>query len=534
MCDPAWHLSSDKDNSDPIKLGQNKYISFMDVSQGVVSHQWIVPEGEGIYFIDGAMDYNTTDYSSMIISNPYTTDKKTVNLYFTEPGDFTITLLNTFLEATDYKYTDADGNIQTVSSTLENGQHVIRKKFPCHVYAGVLEPSALVYRYNELTDAYDIPVDTGYETNGAYKNVWVEYGESLYFVDDSYEAPNSWTWNCYRAGVLNETGETIEIAMKASTTANTPLIITQTVERKSSGSFVPIAAAVQKDIPLNIYVTPTDNEIEMSQPYQVDDKTIYIELGNAEFDASTLSTGANGFTLSYVNGDKSGNITISEVSTLATNATILKLTLAESIYNTDTLTLKYSGNIEVLCNTNTFKFTKDQIVKTTLLDGIDYDFEDDTQLDDWKLTYADVTNAALTTSELSIRIDTDGNKYLYADCSDDTTDFASGSPALIVCTESFTGEITEYKLNFKYKVLSTVTGWASGITCSVEPSPYTFNAGWFPVCWMSTLTEWTTWTTTTSTPKSSNDNTMLFFRSGGWRGEIAIDNVTFNNAEPRP
>ncbi len=267
MCDPAWHLSSDKDNINPIKLAQNKYVSFMDVSQGAISHKWIVPEDAGIKFIDGTMDYNTTDYSSMIIDNPYTTDKKTIHLYFTEAGKYTITLLNTYPTAVDYKYTDSDGNIQTEYSTIENGQHVVRKEFDCQIYVATMQPAAKVYRLNEVTSEYDIPVETGYEDDGVtYKTVDIKYGDSLRFVDDSYEEPNFWSWYCYNAGILDELGSDVTLQFKSTVS---PIVVRQTVERKASGSFVPVAAAVQQNVPLNINIVDSDEEIVVLQPYQV-------------------------------------------------------------------------------------------------------------------------------------------------------------------------------------------------------------------------------------------------------------------------
>ena len=40
----TWHVSTDQENVSPIQLNLNNYISIMDLSQGMLSHQWVVSD----------------------------------------------------------------------------------------------------------------------------------------------------------------------------------------------------------------------------------------------------------------------------------------------------------------------------------------------------------------------------------------------------------------------------------------------------------------------------------------------------------
>ena len=83
-------------NVSPIQLNLNNYISIMDLSQGMLSHQWVVSD-DGTKFLNGKMEWGQTDYTNLIDESiPHTNDLKTIHVYFTKPGDHTVRLCNTF------------------------------------------------------------------------------------------------------------------------------------------------------------------------------------------------------------------------------------------------------------------------------------------------------------------------------------------------------------------------------------------------------------------------------------------------------
>ena len=92
----TWHVSTDQENVSPIQLNLNNYISIMDLSQGMLSHQWVVSD-DGTKFLNGKMEWGQTDYTNLIDESiPHTNDLKTIHVYFTKPGDHTVRLCNTF------------------------------------------------------------------------------------------------------------------------------------------------------------------------------------------------------------------------------------------------------------------------------------------------------------------------------------------------------------------------------------------------------------------------------------------------------
>ena len=106
----TWHVSTDQENVSPIQLNLNNYISIMDLSQGMLSHQWVVSD-DGTKFLNGKMEWGQTDYTNLIDESiPHTNDLKTIHVYFTKPGDHTVRLCNTFRRQVVYPYSVYDDN----------------------------------------------------------------------------------------------------------------------------------------------------------------------------------------------------------------------------------------------------------------------------------------------------------------------------------------------------------------------------------------------------------------------------------------
>ena len=76
----TWHVSTDQENVSPIQLNLNNYISIMDLSQGMLSHQWVVSD-DGTKFLNGKMEWGQTDYTNLIDESiPHTNDLKTIHI----------------------------------------------------------------------------------------------------------------------------------------------------------------------------------------------------------------------------------------------------------------------------------------------------------------------------------------------------------------------------------------------------------------------------------------------------------------------
>ena len=137
----TWHVSTDQENVSPIQLNLNNYISIMDLSQGMLSHQWVVSD-DGTKFLNGKMEWGQTDYTNLIDESiPHTNDLKTIHVYFTKPGDHTVRLCNTFRRQVVYPYSVYDDNtggymeaaIRMVNEFLPEGKLIVYtqgRKYP--------------------------------------------------------------------------------------------------------------------------------------------------------------------------------------------------------------------------------------------------------------------------------------------------------------------------------------------------------------------------------------------------------------------
>jgi hypothetical protein len=158
--DAGWYTSGFRAVN--LGVGINDFMSFSDVSQGLVSHSWTIQEGD--QFLKGPITSRDTILEPFIIpGNAVESTDKTVHVYFTTPGTHKLTLKNVYAKPVTFF------GLDTIKAVQEGSQWVISKDFMVEVYEKLVP--ALEIRQNGILIPQSL--DT----------IYVKTGGSLNFLD---------------------------------------------------------------------------------------------------------------------------------------------------------------------------------------------------------------------------------------------------------------------------------------------------------------------------------------------------------------
>lgn len=125
--DVAWYSSTTLKTNQNAIIGVGKAISIFDLSQGLLSHEWIISEGTNFLkagFRNGDGTGLPPDLTPFVdLEKGLATNDKTVFVFFPKVGTYTITLRNTFKNKVTYK------GIPVVESVLVDGVWVFEQTF---------------------------------------------------------------------------------------------------------------------------------------------------------------------------------------------------------------------------------------------------------------------------------------------------------------------------------------------------------------------------------------------------------------------
>ncbi len=360
LVDVSWHIGADQSNRDPIMISLNEFTSFMDLSQGALSHMWEVSK-DGTYFLEGNIGNGVQDFEQYVADIPHTNDKSRITVWFTKSGHHTVRLRNTFASEVSYTYRpEPDKRPEykvTKHAEYVNGVYVMDTTFVVDVYDNVLVPGVRIFKDEAMTEEVLLSDDTL-----SVASINLEYGDILYFQDASTDRPNFWSWKCLDASIPEIQGEVV--AMKfTKLTDEQPFKVTQLIERINDpdNNSLPIAPAKAREIPLNIFVGPSSAPIEMQEVSYLGQNRLKIVLGNAGFDPANLSDVTENFTLDIVNNydgrpEYTASIKASKLTIDPENENILIVEFAEPIYNTDQMTFSYTPSNNPLLTTDGREF----------------------------------------------------------------------------------------------------------------------------------------------------------------------------------
>ncbi len=336
LSDISWYTSISPGNPYAINIGE--HISFMDVSQGALTHEWTIEEGN--YYLSPEFTKSDSLPLFIIEDAPLTTTETTIHVLFNKPGKNTVRLYNTFKDSVSY-----NGKIP-FGAVRKGDVWVIDTVMIVDVY-DVINPAVNIYQDGVLVGSLTEHQDPQKEDQATWDTIYVEAGSSLTYVDmTKVGRPDTRSW--YLGGAqFSESKQTDSVAVVhyydlGNYTGNINSI------REDKGGMP--SARTNKRIPYIIKV------IQSSQPLEVVEGTM------SRTDNTTISfsvTGElvpfvneeNNFTVSVKNeaADFDGTIAVTSARVNKDDATKIDLTLAAPIYNTDEVMVDYvGGNIKTV------------------------------------------------------------------------------------------------------------------------------------------------------------------------------------------
>ncbi len=363
----------------------DKYLSFMDLSQGALSHEWQLRDGEGTYFLGGDFYKKDTLMDYVDETMGLVNSEATVHVLFSEPGLKTVRLYNTFPEKVSY-------NSEIPFEAKKVGDvWVIDTTFTVDVFGKML-PAFNVYKVLEdgtdsllLAVSEDQEVDVTDSSSITYMDV--EAGTVLKYVDmTTTDRPTGRTWTINR-GNDNETftDSVIEISYLKLGTGR---IGSLKSDREESGD-IPQASAIKK-IPLLVTVTPSTKPFEfIGELAEAVDETISFRVSG---EVASIENGAAAFTVHVKNTsgfDQDINVLTAKIN--KNDASLIDLTLAEAIYNSDEVTVAFDNTLGTITSTDsrTLESFSDETVTMYFTQAEDPSFYGAEDEDGWFLQHAE-------------------------------------------------------------------------------------------------------------------------------------------------
>ncbi|MBI9057100.1 MAG: hypothetical protein JEZ01_04965 [Labilibaculum sp.] len=185
--DVQWYtdLSHGRSNA----VGLDKYLSFSDLSQNALSHEWQLEKNSGAMYLTGNINYKDSVYTNFIDEDATNISyDQTVSVLFTKPGLQNLRLLNTYNEYVEFIGAD------TLAAVKQGDVWVIDTTFVLDVY-DTLQPA--VKLFHNGVEILDVPANSGVvlADSASWPIYEIEAGESIEFVDmTTIDRPSGRNW----------------------------------------------------------------------------------------------------------------------------------------------------------------------------------------------------------------------------------------------------------------------------------------------------------------------------------------------------
>jgi len=308
------------------KVAIADYLTFLDISQNALEHEWRISENS--VFLNDEFTENDTIYTDFVIpsAGKVSTEKK-INVLFTAAGLQPVQIVNTFAEPT---------TMGPATAVQQGDVWVIDTTYLVDVFADI-EPAFKIFKGDEEVlsiSEKDLPVA---ENAASWINIELETGQTLTFVNTtSVGRPNhiQWSFPAGQPATSRDSAATISFFQLGTFTGG--VLTTRRINDLPQQS-------VQKLIPIQVTVVPS------SEPFlfegnlmEQEDETITFNVGG---ELAPFSGQEGTFTVTVVNDSAGFNQTIAVETAKVSDedATKIELVLAEPIYNSDFITVSYSG-----------------------------------------------------------------------------------------------------------------------------------------------------------------------------------------------
>ncbi|WP_299556459.1 hypothetical protein [Seonamhaeicola sp.] len=331
LSDVSWLIGTQPFVNDPFSINVDTQVPFLDLSQGAVSHEWIIEEGNkflntGFNSRDSIFDDYIKEDAGLSITDPK------AFVLFRNSGINKVRLLNKFNEKVTYR--SSEGSLE---AHKEGDLWVIDTTFTFDVYAKIL-PAFTIMKDGAPVLNVTREEETSIEDEASWPTVEIEAATSLTYIDNTtIGRPNATTW-IIPDGVPNQIGGTErEINFYKLGTFNAGTLRSLRINE------LPRYVA-EKVIPLKVRV------IQSSQPFQfagalTEDENEVIRF-RVNGEVVPFSGEEGNFTV-HVTNSATGfdqDIPVASARVSEDNAIFIELMLSEPIYNSDVVTVSYNGN----------------------------------------------------------------------------------------------------------------------------------------------------------------------------------------------
>ncbi|NJB81649.1 hypothetical protein [Wenyingzhuangia aestuarii] len=372
--DATWSTSEYNyaNTTSDINFGINKgdYISFIDLSQNAISHEWIIEKEDK--FLNP--NFKTSDKNLIpFINNDLGTvsTSKPAHILFLKPGINEVKMVNTFDSPVTF-----NGKVK-IESVKKGDVYELKNIWKVDVYDS-LKPAVKISKEDDLgvkTELYN----SAKELIPADGVINIEAGESLIYEDiTTIGRPNANSWKSpgsnqkTASGTKNVVFDYLKLGEFEAGSLS--------VSRDGDDKTVPKAESQVLDIPLKIIVNKS------SKPFNIiEESVVRLESNKISFDVSgelkAFTDQEANFNVHVTNTAASfdSDITVTKAQVSSTNKATIELTLASDIYNTDDIKVSYIVGATTIVSADErdlLAFT-DQTVRFTdeLLDSDYYGFE---------------------------------------------------------------------------------------------------------------------------------------------------------------
>ncbi|OHX64282.1 hypothetical protein NH26_22025 [Flammeovirga pacifica] len=274
--DVSWYTESGGFAHYNLMRRTGEAMSFMDLSQGVYSHEWVLDSGN--YFIESEYPRGEDLTKYIIPELDRSTTNTTINVLFTESGPQGVRLNNAFYHPVKYIGLGSDNSADTIESYLrEDGMWVIDTTFYVDVFAE-LQPVVQIENAGDVIakitqdllyigdDTVGIPYDA--TDNSTWKEVNVPLGEEVIYKDlTTIGRPETRTWTFPdNAQIIDFYYD--EAYTEAETSSEVTLKFVST-KRVSAGAILserlkPDVIAESSNLRLPLYLVPQAADVEAS------------------------------------------------------------------------------------------------------------------------------------------------------------------------------------------------------------------------------------------------------------------------------
>jgi hypothetical protein len=316
-----WYTNEGFDESDKI-LNINSYVAFMDLSRNTISNEWAIPEGAKL--LNSKFTTQDSVYDKFIIGSGPKSTEKLINVLFTKPGLQEVKLFDVFKEQ--------------VEGAAQSGKGwFVEKIFTVDVFANP-NPEGKVFYNGEEVFAFTENENPSIDNKDSWPVINIEAGEALDYVDMSKTGRISgrrWTAVGGKPETKGDSVSTIVYNKLGEFTA--------TLASVRNGAEVP-SKTVVKNIPLRIKVNASTKPFVFNGGLKMDANEEIIRFAITG-EAQTLLSQEGDFTVHVVNTTSGfdADIDVESAQVSSTDGTIIELKLAEPVYNTDEITVSYSG-----------------------------------------------------------------------------------------------------------------------------------------------------------------------------------------------